>query len=429
MFGLLTRSRYASNVGAMAASVGLAQALLVVSTPVLTRTYGPEHFATLVLFTTLQALTLSVATARIEWSLPNLRQSQGAAAVLVLAAIMLTLSIGGLALALTNEAVLAWLGQTTGLSELLVWLLLGSMVATGLQQIAHGWFVFQGRLVPVGLAKIAQAVIFVGASLLAPGFGLAEVGLPAAYAISQIGAAVIVALHLRRLPRVLTKLTRARVLRIGWHFRRDFGSSVLSSAVISAFFYMPVGLIWIYFDEPEMGWYALVLRIGYAPVNILVQTLAKAFWAEAADQVRKDPKGLHRFFHSKLRLLAAIGVPLAFLSLGAPLYFGPVFGADWAKAGWLMAAMTPMFFTAFVFSSSNHLKVYRKQHWQFFADSAAMVAATAVFALLAQAGVGVAGSMFGFALAYAVGFIARFWLHELANRQLVGRLAAEGSMT
>ena len=78
------RSRFTRNVLVVGGANVLAQALPVFAAPLLTRLYTPTDFGAIAVFASALSMTLAVATARFDWSVPNARSNTSAAALMLL---------------------------------------------------------------------------------------------------------------------------------------------------------------------------------------------------------------------------------------------------------------------------------------------------------------------------------------------------------
>lgn len=413
----LVKGNFGRNVVWMTGSTVVAHGLFLAASPILTRMYSPEAFAQLGILTTLQALLLSGMSARIEWSVPT-AGSQNRAAALVAAALVTLL---GTSVLLTAGA---WIfmdriAAAFDLSDAVHLLLLAlplSTIAGGIQMVVHSWCVSTGKLRPVALSKFLQSAVFVGVALIMGAFTSALIWLPFGFLIGHIVASIaILALSIdmvRRLRKLRRRFMLAVVRSAGGEIMSSLGSSLLHNFA----FYLPFLMIWVWYDETALGWFAFVFRIGTAPLGFLSAALAKSFWAEAADLAKRDPAHLRWFFLKTTRILAMVAVPFTLVCLAAPLYFAPIFGTEWDGAGDIMAALTPMLVSLLVFSSTNHLIVYRRQHWQLWSDAVSVILFGGVFVTLAQAGTGVTLTLAVASCAFLASYGLRFWLHLHANR-------------
>lgn len=384
----LRGSRFARNVWLVARANLLAQALPVLAAPLLTRLYGPAAFGELALFAAALSLALAVATARLDWSLPNARSRPMAAALLALGAAALGLCCLLLALGL-------WWWPVAGLSKAAAWLLVPALAGAGLQQLVSAWHVRGAELAGVGRAKVMQSVANVGVSLAAAPllpagpWGLLLGVLAGAWA--GLGTLWRTAQGLRAALRSLTP----RRLAVAWHrFRAEAGWSTLVSACNAASFAAVPLLLARHYDAAEVGFYALMQRVALGPVGLVGQAVSQSFWSESARLVREDPPALARLYAGTTRRLLWLSLPLALLALAGPWYVGPIFGAaQWSGAGIVLAACVPMLVGQVAISPLSHLVIHRRQHWQAAWDVARLAALALAIETAGRSGAPLAGAV------------------------------------
>ena len=102
----------------VAGGTAVAQGLLVVASPVLTRLYTPADFGVLVVHVSLVSILVTVASLRLELALPLPERATDAAALLLLCVLLVvaTTALGGLAmrptLYLNMRSVVTWMCST-----------------------------------------------------------------------------------------------------------------------------------------------------------------------------------------------------------------------------------------------------------------------------------------------------------------------------
>ncbi len=412
--------RFRRNVfGASAANLA-AQFIGLASLPLLSRLYAPEQFAILAAFTLVHGLGLALATFRVEWLVPNSR-SDGAADRLVAAGMLLLIGnilillLAGLAL---EDVAAPHVGLPAG--QGMVPLLAAGLLAGGLHLLLQARNVRRGRLAPVNLARLVQAVTTLAVSV-ALGFMLPSGnGLVLGYVCGLLMLVLMLRKDLLAGLDALFLHGFAGVSRALAGKRRLMSASTGLALANTAFLSAPTLLLILFYDDVIVGWYGLVFRVATAPIGIVTTAVNMSFWADAADLARRDPDRLWRFYLGsvkRLSILAALAVPVF---LAAPLYIPPLFGREeWSGAGHLMAAITPFLVGMIVFSPTTHLMVYGKQHWQLWADLAALAASVLVFAVLARAGQPAWIALLGTTLVMLAGYGVRFSLHRAANLALV----------
>ena len=84
-------------------------------------------------------------------------------------------------------------------------------------------------------------------------------------------------------------------------------------------------------------------------MGLIGSSVAQVYLAEAPERLRAGTLG--RFTRrTMMALLKAGGPPLLLVGAASPFLFGPIFGAEWSRAGVLVAWMTPWFILQFVAS-------------------------------------------------------------------------------
>lgn len=386
------RSRFARNVWQVARANVLAQALPVLAAPLLTRLYTPADFGALALFASALSVALAVGSGRFEWSVPNARSRALAAALLVLGAGVLAgcTSIVALVWALGS----GWLPESWQSLGAVGCLLSPALLGAGAQQLLQAWHVRGADLSAVGRAKVMQSVANMVVAIL-----MARLGLWGLVAGVLAGAWVGLGTLWRRaigLRAPLRRLTRRRCAVAWQRFRHEAAWSTLASVVNSASFAIVPLMLARHYGAAEVGYYALMQRVALGPIGLVGAAVSQSFWAEAARLVREDVPALARLYRRSMVRLTWAAMPLALLALAGPLYIGPLFGtAQWAAAGWVLAASVPMLVGQAVASPLSHLIIHRRQHWQALWDVARVALLAATIEAMGRAGAGFALTVLG----------------------------------
>jgi len=112
---------------------------------------------------------------------------------------------------------------------------------------------------------------------------------------------------------------------------------------------LPIIVIGAVAAGPDAGFVMLAMQVLGIPMMLLGSSVAQVYIAEAPQRLRDGT--LASFTHgAMLRLLKVGGPPLALAGVLAPLLFPIIFGEDWARAGIIVAWMTPWFVLQFATS-------------------------------------------------------------------------------
>lgn len=412
--------RFRRNFAKIAGANAAAQILGVVTLPILSRLYSPEHFGVLTTYSVVQSIGLSFVTGRLDWILPTARTSRVARRLfhtgLLFIAFFVTLLLAALALLGDGAATIAGLGSDPDI----VWLLPAGIAAGGLQLLLQSWNVFGGDLTDVGVSKLVQALATI---LLSVGIGLVAAGpwgLVGAYVAGFFAAVLVLSVRSLREEPGLRRVDLRRSLTTAIHYRSHIASSV-ALGVVNVLATASIMLLLIYwYDQQVVGWYGLVFRVATAPIGLLTTALVQSFWTDAAVLAKSDPAELRRFYLDSVRRLSLPGILAVVVALFAPYYVPPIFGREeWTGAGQLLAAVSPYLFGMIVFSPTTHLIVYRKAHWQVGCDLVAMIFSVTTFSLVAARGGTASAAVFAGSLSLLAGYLWRFVLHLKANQQLI----------
>jgi O-antigen/teichoic acid export membrane protein len=361
-------SRFRQNFVKVAKANLLAQALSLIAAPFLTRLYTPADYGTVALFSSLLGILLAFATLRFDWSVPNATSRTQAVALLVIGFLALTM------VSITTFIVLWLFGSNwtfwQGFQVLGPYLLLlpVALVGSGLHQLMQAWFVREANLTAVSRTKITQSVAGTGLNIVG---GVLRLGAWGLIVSSVVAAWVGIGTLLRHATGLRAGLARLSVTKIKISWLRFWRESVLSTFVAlinTASLTVTPLLLAQFYSTAEVGWYALMLRLAIVPIGMFTVAIGQSFWSEAASLVKTDRAALRRLYLRSSKRLALLALPVVVVCLLGPLYVGFVFGEEWAYAGYILAALTPLLFGQIVVSPLSHLVVHRKQHWQLIWD-------------------------------------------------------------
>jgi O-antigen/teichoic acid export membrane protein len=401
----------------MASANVLAQILGVLSLPLLSRLFSPEHFATLAVFSVFYGICLSFVTVRIDWLVPNARttlqadQFVGVGSVVTIAfAIFVLISV---------LAGRAWFeAQLIVPADSVVPLLLPcGVLAGGIYLLLQARAVYSGDLSRLSISKIAQAISTLALSALLGWILVKDSGLVLGYVVGLAVAALTMHKELRLAIRSVSQLTSLRGVGLLRIYRYQLVSSVSLSLVNVLLQSTPLLLLAFFYDPVVVGWYGLVFRLATAPIGLITTAVSHSFWAEAAALAKRDTAELRRFYLGTVGRLSIIAVPFLFAFLLAPLYVPTLFGQnEWSGAGNLLAAVTPYLVGMIIFSPTTHFIVYRKAHWQLWIDLGTLCLAIPVFGLLAASGQSAWLALLGVSSCSLLGYVVRFFALLYANR-------------
>jgi len=346
----LPNSVFVRQVGVLAGGTGLAQALMVLVLPILTRLYTPEDFSVLAVYVSILGIISIAACLRFEIAIPMPERDEEAASLLALAlgssAIISTLA--GIAVYLFPEQIVGLVEQPKLRPYL--WLLpLGIWLASSYSATQY-WATRQKNFSGIAQTRLTQAISGAGFQVGLGWIGAAPFGLLFGSMINR--GAGLFSLGFRAL-----KHDRPALRAVSWPaMRRMFREydrfpkySTFDSLANTVGIQFPVIIIAAMAVGPEAGFLILAMRAMQAPMGFIGGAVAQVYLSRAPEELRAG--NLSNFTVDVLEGLAKTGVgPLLFAGIVAPPVFALVFGEEWLRAGDLVVWMTPWFIFQFLSS-------------------------------------------------------------------------------
>ncbi|WP_339851972.1 lipopolysaccharide biosynthesis protein [Roseovarius nubinhibens] len=323
---------------------------MALSLPVLTRLYDPSDFSLLAVYIAVISILGVVSCLRLNIAVPlPADDADGMALTLLslLAASGLSLLLGAIVF-IWPDAVASLLGSP-GIAGYLWMIPVGVWVASVYTALQY-WASRKRRFTLITRTRMTRAIAGSGTQL---GFGvIAQSGFGLLFGHMIYGGMGIVGLLMsvwRQDRAVLREVTALRLKGALSAYRRFPIWSVPEALFNTAGSQLPIILIAGYLVGPEAGFLMLAMRIMGLPMGLIGSSVGQVYLAEARD--RKARGELAAFTRRTMwGLFVAGGPPLVLVGVLSPLLAGFVFGEDWARAGVLVAWMTPWFVLQFVTS-------------------------------------------------------------------------------
>jgi lipopolysaccharide exporter len=352
---------FGRSVITLASGTALAQLLLALAMPVLTRLYTPADYGSLAVYSSTLTVLLVIASLRYELAIPLPDDEPTAASLLVLTIMLLT----GMA---TVLSLLVWIGGDAFVTALKVpalrpylWLVPVGFFGAGMYQALSYWAIRRGAFSRIARTKLSQGV---GQVVSQVALGLARVGAPGLLIGDVVGRVAggaglaLLALHDR--PSAL--VTRAGLAAAARRYRRfpllttwsglfNIGSLQLPSIVFAASF-----------GAAAAGLYSLSYKMLVLPTMLVGQAVGQVFLSHAA-AAAGEPERLRRLTERTALVLFACGLPVfATVGLSGPRLFAIVMGSQWEQAGRYAQVLAPWFVVWLVSSPLSGLLSVRE--WQ-----------------------------------------------------------------
>lgn len=415
------RGGFLGNVALLSGSTALANILVALSGPIITRLYTPADLGVLSVFTSLVAIATSASALRYELAFPLPKQDEEAANLLGLAVVIQIGFFVGLSvlLLLAGRAITQWLNAPALYPYL--WLVPLGFGGAGSYETLSYWLVRTNQISLLGRTKLTQSGAQVAAQV---GLGLIHgpVGLLIGDLIGRSLGSWTLWIHCYRTSSAAFRQVRwSDMLAAGYRYRRFPLMTAPASLVDMVCARLPSLVLAAAFGMTVAGSFELVTRLLLLPVMLIGRAVGTAFLA-AASKVEAHEKHHLRRLYQKLNLslgAMAVAISLACI-LPSPWLFPWVFGAEWREAGIFAAIMIPRFIAEFVAGPVNYaLGAIERQDLQLtqtIVYSFAMALAT--FAVLLIPAVDARHAVMCYAAAGTIGYGTRVVMGYLAFRQL-----------
>lgn len=352
------------NMAMLAGGSGVAKIVGVISIPIITRIYTPEHMGVLAVFVALTAMLVPFGTLRYSMALP-LPKNDGLAlnlAVLCLISLGVMSVVTALVLSFFAKPILTLLDM-----QLLLpywWLLIFTVIGAGLYEILSQWAIREKAFRIIAKTRVWQSLsgsfVKIGLGLLA----LKPLGLLLGHMVTQAGGILSLANSFKKKFKARGRfVSKRRILFLLKHYSA-FPKYRLPSQFLLVFSVQaPLIFSAKLFGAETTGQLGLALTALALPIALFGQTTGQAYYGEIAKIGRKNPGQIRKITKCVLKRLFILSiVPASILVMGGPWLFSVLFGEAWYNAG-IFARILAIYLMAQFVSAPlmNVLNVFERQ--------------------------------------------------------------------
>lgn len=317
--------------------------------PLVTRLYSPDDFALLAVYLAIVSTVAVAACLRLEIAIPLADDDDDAANLLALALTGLG-TVSGLALLLAllmPDRLAGWLGKPAIAPYL--WLVPLGVAFVGTYSAFQLWTTRARRFGSIARTRVGQAAAGVIVMLSLGWAGVAPLGLLLGNMLNIGSGGFGLGLQaLRRDRRKLRAVSPRRMKETLRRYRRYPVYSTPEALFNIAGVQVPILLIAAHAGA-EAGFLLLAMQVMAAPMTLLGSSISQVYMSRAPEEMRQGR--LAPFTLSIMRRLMIVGVgPLVLAGALAPTLFPLIFGADWARAGVIVAWLVPWMALQFIAS-------------------------------------------------------------------------------
>jgi O-antigen/teichoic acid export membrane protein len=334
--------RLISDVLLVARGTVIGHAPFVLVTPLITRLYPSVQLGIYGLALAFVGVAAPVAGLRFELAAISSRDPDDARALLLLSALAVVPVTFVCVILLCSLKVLG-VGSYDALPWSVVAATAATIAAAGGYATLRCWLVRRHRFGLIANSLTLQGCLRAALPVLLALLGTGALLLMASELMARLTAATLMvrggglraALGRGRIP---ASALRDRVRKY-WKYPALLGPSALIDAAATA---LPVPILATCYGLGAAGKFAVVQRLTILPAALIVSSVGDVFHAHAAS-ISQSPGMVRRFLATtaaRLLLFAlAVYIPIAII---APFAAGWVLGRQWADAGLMIAALTPL---------------------------------------------------------------------------------------
>lgn len=335
----------------------IARIIGIASTPIITRLYSPSDFGILSVFSSALAILGPMMTLRYLLAIP-LPRRDGTAANLVAASLLISAStsiIAGLLIFSFSNQIFTALNISK--ASQYWWLLILALILYALYETLSMWSTRKRNYKLIARTQVQQSLAGTALKISLGLFSLQPLGLLLGQtAATSAGIGTMAKSSFGELSKKLHQITISRIIKI-LRIYIDYPIYRLPSQFLLAFSAQAPLLICANMYNTEItGQFGLAIMTLMIPINLLGQTLSKAYYAEIAAIGSKHPKIIYQITISILKKLFIISIlPTAAIFFYAPPIFKAFFGEAWELSGVIASNLSIYLIFQFLQAPVAHL--------------------------------------------------------------------------
>lgn len=314
----------------------IAQVLLIISAPILTRIFSPEDFGVFAQYVAIATIVSVIAALRYELAIVIPKEDKDGANVLGLSILIVLL------MTLMSILVVFLISQVGLLKRLLnpevisvLWWIPITILAKGSYQALTYWSTRKEGYKRLSISQFSRSSGILTGQLTGGFLKFGSAGLIGGQLFGQITAAVILAFQ---------------VIKEDWGFIRanlsvqkmkemfkvhiDFFKFSTPQAFLNAISQnLPPIMLAFFYSSTIVGFYSLCLRVLILPLNIITEAVRRVFFQKAAHLYNNNGNLFTFYRKTTVGLGVLAGIPSLILIFWGPEIFSLIMGEKWHEAG------------------------------------------------------------------------------------------------
>lgn len=337
------------QIGAASFGTILAQAISLLSVPVITRIYEPKDVGVYAIFMILPNIVIPNLAGKFDIAIPVPRSDAVARQLLGLGA----KCIVGITPLLVVAAVLFRLFRPDqqALGSVFFATMVPSYAALAASLVLMQFILVRtGDFFRLGLVRLILATTISLASIAFGLLGLESEGLILGACGGQAAALLLLGIWNKKWLQLRLLEWSKRTTYVLWRYRSFPAVNATTGIFNSLMLIVPFIGIAIYYDDQVLGWFELASRIAAAPIMLAGSIIGSVNARKVAELASTGRRSDRHVFKVMIRMWSIALAPMAIVLLFGPEIVAVVFGEAWRQAGTYLQYLAPAFAAQFVAS-------------------------------------------------------------------------------
>ncbi|KSU60396.1 hypothetical protein AS034_16270 [[Bacillus] enclensis] len=377
------KSNFLRKVLLLSSSTIMAQLIMLIISPILTRVYSPESFGELAIFLSFILILSEVSSLKYDMAIliPSEKEDNKTDSLIFLSIlVVIIVSVCSIPLlSILNQFgffILSYKG--------LLWFLPLTVFISGIYQIFTFYSIKKGDYKFISGTKIN----------LVASQGLSQLGLGYIYPSSvslilgDFLGRIVVCISIfnkykSKILSVFIKKDFMNILAVAKEYRKyplvNAPSSLINSVGTNI---IPI-LLTIVYDPIIAGLYALSYRMIRSPIQIIGKSISSVYIGDIVNQINNKSEIISikdkTFKIIKIQIILGV-IPFSILAIFSPSLFSILFGEEWIKSGYVVRYLSPMLLMMLIVSPiSEILNIIQKHEFRFYWDIIRLVVIMVIF--------------------------------------------------
>ncbi|NEQ52615.1 MAG: oligosaccharide flippase family protein [Leptolyngbya sp. SIO3F4] len=361
------RRDFIANAATLLSGSAIAQMILLLISPILTRLYTPNEFGEYALFTSIVMLASALVTGQYEVAIMLAHDDNEALNIFTIP-IILSTSICSFAL------VGLFLIERIGLYSIkgscfFHFLLYLSILFNTLHRALYYWHLRSKDYKKISKNKILMSTVNIIFSISVVWINDALPGLIIGFLTSRLIASIQLLISFLSSIKYNLKCLQVGELYCLMKKYKDFPKYTAPQSLMDNFRLNAINfMISFFYGLDSLGLYSLAQRIIQVPLSFLAASISEVFYQRISSLMNDLEIKATLKLGQKIALSCFFGIvcPLIFISLLFPIFFGIIFGEQWQEAGYLALIITPWLAFGFLSSCISTMPIVFERQRSFF---------------------------------------------------------------